>query len=126
MSQPTKELNKKFDSYECGPRPPVPGEESQMSKMTTECASNSTSSLNSNRSHESDSAFTARIEKWQESFSSFLDDEEGVSLLLKFVKEESGENSINSARLKFYFAVRGLKTQQLDEKKCRKLIKLIR
>lgn len=38
MSQQTKKSAKQFDDYESGngPRPPVPGEESNMSKMTTE------------------------------------------------------------------------------------------
>lgn len=38
MSQHTKKQTKQFDEYESGngPRPPVPGEESKMWKMTTE------------------------------------------------------------------------------------------
>lgn len=53
MSQQTKKSTHKFDEYESGPRPPVPGEESNASKMTTEggaaaaaaASSSSTSSL---------------------------------------------------------------------------------
>lgn len=127
MSQPTtKKLTKEFDDYECGngPRPPVPGEESQLSKMTTEGASNSTTSSNSNPTPETDTAF-ARIEKWQESFVNFLADQEAVKLLLQFVREEGGIRSINETRLLFYFAVEGLK-QHRDEKKIRRLIRMIR
>lgn len=127
MSQPTKKPT--FYEYECsnGPRPPVPGEESQGSKMTTEGASNSTSSSNSNsnRSPDSETAFAARVKKWQESFANLLADEEGVALLLKFVEEETGPNSINFIRLKFYFAVEGLKLQR-EEKIVRRLIRRIR
>lgn len=127
MSHPTRNKSKKFDEYECinGPRPPVPGEESQISKMTTEGASNSTSSSNSNRSPDSENSYIIRIKKWQESFTSLLADNEGVQLLLKFVEEEAGIESINYTRLKFYFAVEGLKLQR-EEKIIRKLIRRIR
>lgn len=108
MSQPTKKQSKEFNEYECGngPRPPVPGEESQMSKMTTEGASGFS---NSNRSPESRDPFSVRVTKWQESFEHLLADQEGLDLLLKFVKEEDGANSINSERLDLYFLCEGLK-----------------
>lgn len=130
MSHPTRQsISNKFNEYECGNgiRPPVPGEESQASKMTTESASNSTSSSNSNPNHSPDSeiTFLARIKKWQQSFTSLLADNEGVELLLKFVEEEAGIGSINYTRLKFYFAVEGLKLQR-EEKIIRRLIRRIR
>lgn len=95
-----------------------------MSKMTTEGASHSTSSSNSNRSPD---ASTARIEKWQESLSGLMTDEEGRKLLYKFVEQEAGESSIHYTRLTFYFVVDGLRNfeQNTDEKIIRKLIKKI-
>lgn len=125
MSQTNKKQST-FDEYECGngPRPPVPGEESHMSKMTTEGASTSTSSKsNSNRSPPSQTEFYNRIGKWQGDFSYFLDDHEGADLLLKYVEEE-GEHTIDNIRLKFYFSCEGLK-QEPNEKRRRKLIGLI-
>ncbi|XP_031626193.1 axin-like isoform X2 [Contarinia nasturtii] len=124
MSQSTKKPIKDFGEYECGngPRPPVPGEESQMSKMTTESASHSTSSSNSNRSPDLDGASTTRIEKWQESLSGLMNDQEGRNLLYQFVEQEAGKNSLDYTRLVFYFAVDGLKLHA-DKKIIRKLIK---
>lgn len=127
MSQSGKKQSKEFNEYEGGngPRPPVPGKESETAKMTTEGASNSTSSSNSNRSSDAEHSFSARIRKWQESFTCLLADNEGVELLLKFVEEEAGVDSINFIRLKLYFAVEGLKLQR-EEKLIRRLIRRIR
>lgn len=110
MSQQTKNQSKQFDEYECGngPRPPVPGEESQISKMTTECASERTS--NASRSPEVEDAFTKRVTKWQENLEFLLADTEGLDLLRKYVKDECGEDSIHSKRWDFYFVCEGLKT----------------
>ncbi|XP_055311072.1 axin [Sitodiplosis mosellana] len=128
MSQTTKKQSNEFNEYDSGngPRPPVPGKESEATKMTTEGASNSTSSSNSNsnRSPDAECSFSARIRKWQESFGCLLADNEGVELLLKFVEEEAGLNSIHYIRLKLYFAVEGLKLQR-EEKIIRKLIRRI-
>lgn len=109
MSQQIKKQSKQFDEYECGngPRPPVPGEESQVSKMTTEGASGTS---NSSRSPEVEDAFTKRVTKWQENLEFLLADTEGLALLRKFVKEELGEDSIHSKRWDFYFVCEGLKT----------------
>lgn len=108
MSQPIKKQSKEFNEYECGngPRPPVPGEESQMSKMTTEGACGFS---HTDPSPESQDPFSVRATKWQNSFDYLLTDKEGLDLLLKFVKEEDGANSINSRRLELYFACEGLK-----------------
>lgn len=127
MSQPTKKQTKEFNEYEGGngPRPPVPGKESEAAKMTSEGASNSTSSSSSSRSPDAELSFTARIQKWQESFTCLLADNEGIELLLKFVEEEAGVNSVNYIRLKLYFAVEGLKLQH-EEKLIRRLIRRIR
>lgn len=109
MSQQTKKQSKQFDEYECGngPRPPVPGEESQISKMTTECGS---STSYASRSPECEDAFTKRVTKWQENLEFLLADTEGLALLRRFVKDELGEDSIHSKRWDFYFVCEGLKT----------------
>lgn len=113
MSQPAKKQSKQFDEYECGngPRPPVPGEESQISKMTTEGACCST--LNSNRSPDIDDTFTNRVEKWLQKLEFLLADQEGRLLIYNFVKEEcdNNPNDSNCARLNFYYACDGLKVE---------------
>lgn len=125
MSQPTKKQSREFYGYECGngPRPPVPGEESQVSKMTTEGAFESTS--NPDRSPEVESSFSSRISRWQENLFHLLNDPEGLELLFKFVREEVGEDSKLSKQLYFYFACRGLKCEE-DMSTSRKLIRMIR
>lgn len=129
MSQPTKKQPKESDKYECsnGPRPPVPGEESQFSKMTTEGAcSTSNPNSNPNQSPESESRFSARISRWYQGFDYLLADEEaeGVQLLIKFIEEDFGAESIEKTRIDFYFTIEGLKQNQ-DEAMIRRLIKLI-
>lgn len=132
MSQPTKKQSKEFDEYECGngPRPPVPGEECKMSKMTTEGASTSTTNpnSNSNQSPESESVFSARISGWNLGFDHLLDDErkeEGVQLLMKFVEDDSGIDSTDYTLINFYFLIEGLKQIQ-DETKILRLIRSIK
>lgn len=124
MNQTVKlKQTKDYDKYECGsgPRPPVPGEESRSTKMTAEdgCGSSS-STQNLNRSpiiespnHQllSSPDLLVRIANWQKNFSFILDDKVGIELLFKYVEEDAGKDSIDFARLKFYFACRGLKTQ---------------
>lgn len=127
MSQPTKKQSKDFYEYDSGngPRPPVPGEESKESKMTTEGAFGSAS--NTHRSPESESnSFTSRVSKWQENLLSLLVDQDGLNLLFKFVKEEAG--GTESKQLDFYFACEGLKqlNDMKDMSKVRKLIKAMR
>lgn len=113
MSQPAKKQSKQFDEYECGngPRPPVPGEESQVSKMTTEGACCSTS--NSNQSPDIDDTFTHRVDKWLKKLEFLLADQEGRILIYNFVKEEcdNNPNDSNCARLSFYYACDGLKVE---------------
>ncbi|XP_031627806.1 axin-1-like [Contarinia nasturtii] len=90
--------------------------------MTTEGASHRKSSSNSNRSPDLDGASTTLIEKWQESLSGLMNDQEGRNLLYQFVKQEAGKNSLDYTRLVFYFAVDGLKLHA-DKKIIGKLIK---
>lgn len=125
MSQPIKKQSKKFDEYECGngPRPPVPGEESQVSKMTSESAFGSTSNVN--KSPESELSFSSRVSKWQVNLPSLLADQEGSNLLFKFVKEEDPENSVAYKRLCFYFACEGFRMQE-NNPKLRRLIRAIK
>lgn len=125
MSQPIKNQSRRFDEYECGngPRPPVPGEESQVSKMTSEGACGSTSNIN--QSPETEISFANRVLKWQDDLPSLLADQEGSNLLFKFVKEEAGENSIQYKQLCFYFACEGFRMQE-NNPKLRRLIKAIR
>lgn len=128
MSQAAKSKQfKEFGEYECGgngPRPPVPGEESSFSKMTTEDASSSSVLPNQSPAHTNTQATLNRIARWQEQLAYLLADQQGVDLLFQFVKDEAGSNSIDYIRLKFYFACEGLKQQSNDEK-VRKLIRAI-
>lgn len=132
MSHPTKKLAKQFDEYEGnGPRPPVPGEECHVSKMTTEGAC---STSDSNDRPETESEFNARVERWQKNLTDLLNDNEGVALLFKCIEGSSidGINSIEYNQLQFYFACEGLKQQAtyMNEdgvkRKIRKLIRLMR
>lgn len=130
MNQTVKlKQSKDFDKYDCGsgPRPPVPGEESRSTKMTAEDVT-CNSTLNLNRSPNLDSPTTAdliiRISNWQKDFFYILDDQDGIKLLFKYVEEDAGKDSIDYARLKFYFACRGLKTQSEDDNQ-RRLISAI-
>lgn len=121
MSQPTKKT-KEYFGYECGngPRPPVPGEESHVSKMTTEGACGSTSATN-----RSESSFLAQVSRWQENLSSLLTDKNGVELFYNFVKEECGKHSIDKRQLDFYFVCEGLR-EHADENTIIKLTRAIR
>lgn len=150
MSQQTKKLAKQYDEYDSGngPRPPVPGEESSMSKMTTEggaaaavpATSSSSSSLLSGTSNApkgrsppyppsqsplpSTDPFETRILRWQQNLEYLLADEEGLNLLFTFVKD-GGEDSKHFKQLNFYFACEGLKVTN-DMQKVRKVTRLIR
>lgn len=122
---------KEFDDDECGgsgPRPPVPGEESCFSKMTSEDASTSSSvPLSQSPTHATAATHAVTlnsIAKWQEQLVYLLTDQQGVQLLRKFVDEEAGRNSIDFYRLEFYFACEGLKHLN-DEKKLKTLMKVI-
>lgn len=150
MSQQTKKSAKQFDEYESGngPRPPVPGEESKMSKMTTEggaaaAPSSSSSSISSGASNAvtnrsppppphppsqspqpSCDSFGTRISRWQQNLEYLLADEEGLNLLFTFVRD-GGEDSKHLKQLNFYFACEGLKVIN-DMQKVRKVTRLIR
>lgn len=148
MSQQTKKQAKQFDDYDSGngPRPPVPGEESKISKMTTEggaAAAAATATLlpgtsnvaATNRSppppyppsqspQPSTDSFEIRVLQWQQNLGYLLADQEGVNLLLKFVRD-GGEDSKHSKQLEFYFACEGLKVLN-DVKKERAVTGLIR
>lgn len=155
MSQQTKKQAKQFDEYENGngPRPPVPGEESKMSKMTTEggaaaatipttVAASSSGPSNAaaaataaNRSpppppyppsqspQSSTDSFGIRVSRWQQNFENLLADQEGVGLLFKFV-QFGGKDSKHSKQLEFYFACDGLNT--FDMQRVRKLTRTIK
>lgn len=132
MNQTVKlKQSKDYDKYECGsgPRPPVPGEESRSTKMIAEDEYSSTSNLNQLTpspplTDKLTTDLCERIEKWQKDFFNILDDQEGYHLLRKFVKEDAGEESIDYARLQFYFACRGLKNEK-DEDNQRKFTSAI-
>lgn len=102
---------KLLDEYESsGPRPPVPGEESRLSKMTEnylmDCCSQSS---------------TPSYLKWQHSLTNLLEDRDGVELFKRFVESEGG---IHTNRLNFYFACEGLK-QQNDPDKINQMVNAI-
>ncbi|XP_053964097.1 axin [Anastrepha ludens] len=97
---------RKYDDNECsGPRPPVPGEESRVKKMTEGVAD---SSRNSPPSYLN----------WARTLNHLLEDRDGVELFKKYVEEEApGYND----QLNFYFACEGLK-QQNDPEKIKQII----
>lgn len=136
MSQKTiGKHNKLIDEYECsgnGPRPPVPGEESRLHKMTESSGSTAMAfafpiktPLSSNLSpatHPNDLiAERTRVGKWQEKLSNLLSDKKGVELFQRFVESEAGPHGIHTIHLEFYFACEGLK-QQTDEIIIRQII----
>lgn len=129
---PTVKLKdpKVFDKYDCGsgPRPPVPGEESYPTKMTAEDTCSGASNLNRSPTIESpgqlSSDLSVRIANWQRNFTYILDDQDGIQLLYKYVEDDAGKDSVDYARLRFYFACRGLKTQA-DPEMQRRLITAI-
>lgn len=104
---------KYLDDYESGPRPPVPGQESRMYKMTegqsSSCSQNSPPSFC----------------KWNKSLTCLLEDAEGAEIFKKYV-ETCGEpgNNVHADRLNFYFASEGLK-QQSDVKQTKQMAKVI-
>lgn len=145
MSQQAKKQAKQFDDYESGngPRPPVPGEESKMSKMTTEggaeaAATATTASLPgtsaaTNRSppppyppsqspQPSTDSFEIRVSRWQQNLEYLLADQDGAKLLLSFVRD-GGDNSKHLNHVDFYFACEGLKywNDMNDMEKVRKV-----
>ncbi|XP_055924019.1 axin isoform X2 [Eupeodes corollae] len=97
---------KKYEDNECsGPRPPVPGEESRVRKMTEGV---SESSKNSPPSYLN----------WALRLSYLLEDRDGVELFKKYVEEEA---PAYNDHLNFYFACEGLK-QQSDPEKVKQII----
>lgn len=97
---------KKYEDNECsGPRPPVPGEESRVRKMTEGV---SESSKNSPPSYLN----------WALRLSYLLEDRDGVELFKKYVEEEA---PAYNDHLNFYFACEGLK-QQTDPEKVKQII----
>ena len=118
---------KPIDDYESsGPRPPVPGQESRMFKMTEEHNVPVDSSSKHQHHHQhhhlhhhqQQQQQQPRISppsyaKWPLTLSSLLEDREGVEIFKKYVEAEGG---IHSDRLNFYFACEGLKQQTEDSK----------
>ncbi|XP_037039635.1 axin isoform X2 [Bradysia coprophila] len=103
---------KYIDEYECnGPRPPVPGQESRMSRMTE--------SDTDGRSHRTS---VASFSKWN-TLTGLLEDEEGLTLFKKYVERDARPE--HSARLDFYFVCEGLKQYKDDPRLARKCISLI-
>lgn len=96
---------KHIDEFEFdGPRPPVPGQESRMSKMTE-----NTFERNQHR------ATLASYAKWN-TLTGLLEDAEGLKLFKKYVEHEAKLE--DSARLDFYITCEGLKFYQ-DEGQAR-------
>ncbi|XP_032576751.1 axin isoform X2 [Drosophila sechellia] len=97
---------RKHDDNECsGPRPPVPGEESRVKKMTEGVAD---TSKNSSPSYLN----------WARTLNHLLEDRDGVELFKKYVEEEA---PAYNDHLNFYFACEGLK-QQTDPEKIKQII----
>ncbi|XP_017131608.1 axin isoform X2 [Drosophila elegans] len=97
---------RKHDDNECsGPRPPVPGEESRVKKMTEGVAETSKNSPPS-------------YLNWARTLNHLLEDRDGVELFKKYVEEEA---PAYNDHLNFYFACEGLK-QQTDPEKIKQLI----
>lgn len=100
---------KHIDEYECsGPRPPVPGQESRISKMTE--------GGTFERHHHS--ASLASYSKWN-TLTGLLEDAEGLKLFKKYVERDAKVEE--SARLDFYIICEGLKLYQ-DESQARSCI----
>ncbi|KAH8383287.1 hypothetical protein KR009_007720 [Drosophila setifemur] len=97
---------RKHDDNECsGPRPPVPGEESRVKKMTEGVAETSKNSPPS-------------YLNWARTLNHLLEDRDGVELFKKYVEEEA---PAYNDHLNFYFACEGLK-QQTDPEKVKQII----
>lgn len=105
--------SKQIDEYEGkGPRPPVPGEECRISKMTE-----GNSAANRNEHSE-------RVAEWKKGVEHLLRDTTGVKLLYKYIETDAGTNNYNLHYLNFYFICEGLKTHE-DENKQRAIINSI-
>lgn len=98
---------RKYDDNECsGPRPPVPGQESQSKKMTEGAAVDSLRNT------------PPSYLNWARTLNHLLEDRDGVELFKRYVEEEAP--SYND-HLNFYFACEGLK-QQTDPEKIKQII----
>lgn len=111
---------KLLDDYEsCGPRPPVQGQESRLSKMTEgRSSSNSSIGVAAAASVECNRTSPPAYFKWHQTLSGLLEDREGVEIFKRYVEAEGG---IHSDRLNFYFACEGLK-QQFEEEKVKSMV----
>ncbi|XP_064553212.1 axin isoform X2 [Drosophila montana] len=97
---------RKHGDNECsGPRPPVPGEESRVKKMTEGVIDTSKNSPPS-------------YLNWARTLNHLLEDRDGVELFKKYVEEEA---PAYNDHLNFYFACEGLK-QQTDPEKVKQII----
>lgn len=123
MSQPhSVRPATEFDEYECsgnGPRPPVPGKESRISKMTETAASCGAYYAQSSAEDASDECI--RVSKWQEKLENLLADKKGMELFRRFVEHEAGPHGIHTIHLEFLFACEGLK-EQTNESMLRQII----
>ncbi|XP_075147073.1 protein axin isoform X2 [Haematobia irritans] len=101
--------HRKYDDNECcGPRPPVPGEESRVRKMTEGVGEHLRNSPPS-------------YLNWARTLNHLLEDRDGVELFKKYVEEEA---PAYNDHLNFYFACEGLK-QQTDPEKIKQIIQAI-
>ncbi|KAH8306216.1 hypothetical protein KR018_004621 [Drosophila ironensis] len=105
MSGHSSGLRKHEDNECSGPRPPVPGEESRVKKMTEGVAETSKNSPPS-------------YLNWARTLNHLLEDRDGVELFKKYVEEEA---PAYNDHLNFYFACEGLK-QQTDPEKVKQII----
>lgn len=104
---------KQIDEYEGkGPRPPIPGEECRLPKMT-EC--NSSAKRNYN---------CEPVAKWHKGLLNLLSDEIGVKLLYNYIETVAGKHHEYWHFLNFYFTCVGLKTKK-DENEVRAIINSI-
>nr|XP_041633426.1 axin isoform X2 [Drosophila kikkawai] len=103
--QPSSGLRKNDDNECSGPRPPVPGEESRVKKMTEGAVETSKNSPPS-------------YLNWARTLNHLLEDRDGVELFKKYVEEEA---PAYNDHLNFYFACEGLK-QQTDPEKVKQII----
>ncbi|KAG5681122.1 hypothetical protein PVAND_010582 [Polypedilum vanderplanki] len=90
-----------------GKRPPIPGEETKYIKMTDSTQSELLSYMTTPSSSSSQSSSPSCL-KWACTLNRLLEDREGVELFKKYAEAEGG---IHHDRLRFYFAVEGLKQQ---------------
>lgn len=112
-----------YDEYECsgnGPRPPVPGKESQTFKMTETSAFCNIPSMASTTDDENQDE-CVRVSKWQAKLENLLADKKGMELFRRFVEDEAGPHGIHTIHLEFLFACEGLK-EHTDENMLRQII----